>query len=148
MIGLFMLPWLISGVLGEVDLPGDSAELLSKLEVFAANERLEAQVEVQEKRAFLRKLLQKHQARETKEGNLDQALALKAKIAELAGVEETEAESDENLPRDSVEALQKLSELSATKLTEVDRTIAEKAQAVSKILAKHCLLYTSDAADD
>ena len=67
------------------ELPSDSKALVDKLEAFVAEEEAKAAKTIEEKKKAVVALLNKHLERETKAGNLDSALSLKNKIAELSG---------------------------------------------------------------
>lgn len=74
---------IVSGAKSE-DLPEDSKVLIERLEEFEAGELKKFEAVVADKRAQVTTILEQHLSRETKKGNLDGALALKAKVAELS----------------------------------------------------------------
>jgi len=77
------------------DLPSDANEILGKLKEFEAEEKAKAERAISEKRKAVASYLEEILERETKNGNLESALAIKTKISELTESPPTEAKDSE-----------------------------------------------------
>lgn len=80
---------LLAGNLFSQDLPDESTALLEKLTEWETEKRTALEEEIREKKSQVADALAAHLESETKKGNLETAVAIKAKIDELRGPVET-----------------------------------------------------------
>ena len=82
---LLLLPSLLILSVSAEDLPDEVLDVLAKLKDFESSESKPYHEKIVEKRAAVSKFLEQSLTRETKSGNLESAIAIKAKIESLSG---------------------------------------------------------------
>lgn len=123
----------------QTGIPSDSVDLLAKLKEFRSQRETELKASIDASRAAAKTVLEQELQQETRMGNLDAAIKLRAALEELAAESSPTNNSAKisGLPTNSANALTKFGESSRKLQAAIASEILKKSAAVADILDAH-----------